>query len=208
MKKIHEDEALLVIDKPAGKTIAELEKDLYPSKLPRAGIVHRLDKDTSGLLLIAKNNESLNSLQKQFKERKVEKEYLCLTIGKPEKEGKIETLIGRSSSNRKKQKVYLHSEPKKGRMREAVTFYKRIKEFKNYSLLKVKPITGRKHQIRCHLSYLNHPIVGDKVYGFKNQPCPKGLSRQFLHASFLKVDNKEFFSELPLDLKTILNKIK
>ena len=94
--------------------------------------------------------------------------------------------------------------------RKAFTEYKVLKNFKNYALIKVLIKTGRKHQIRCHLSYLGHPIAGDKLYGFKNQPCPKGLDRHFLHADYLKIElpkggKKEFKSELPEDLKKVLD---
>ncbi|MDD5606766.1 MAG: RNA pseudouridine synthase [Candidatus Pacebacteria bacterium] len=212
MQIIHENSDLLVIDKEPGITIEELTSNLlkrysFLKDLPRAGIVHRLDKDTSGLLLIAKNVDSLNSLQKEFKEKKVEKKYICLVIGKTENHGEIKTLLGRNPNNRLKQKVYSFTEPKVGTTREAITEYKKIKEFKDYSLLEVKIQTGRKHQIRCHLSYINHPIAGDNMYGFKNQTCPKELSRQFLHAKYIKIKNKEFFSELPKDLKKVLDNL-
>lgn len=213
MQIVYQDQDLLAIDKPAGITIEELEKILlkefsFLKDLPRAGIVHRLDKDTSGLLLIAKNKEYLDSLQKEFKERKIEKKYICLVIGKTDSQGEIKTLLGRSPNNRLKQKVYLFTEPQAGTTREAITSYKKIKEYQDYSLLEVKIETGRKHQIRCHLSYINHPIAGDKLYGFKNQACPKELNRQFLHAQSIKIKNKEFFSELPKDLKKILDNLK
>lgn len=213
MKIIYEDESLLVIDKPANIDIDGLanllsKKYIYLKELPRSGIVHRLDKETSGLILVAKNISFLDNLQKQFKERTVEKKYLCLVNGQTAEKGKIETLIGRSLADRKKQKVYLFNEPGSKGKREAITQYHKIKEFKDYSLLEVIIKTGRKHQIRCHLSYINHPIVGDKVYGFKNEKNITGLERQFLHARYIKINNQEFFSELPLELKKILNKLK
>ncbi len=213
MQIITEDKDLLIINKPANITIDDLEKELkkeysFLKEIPRAGIAHRLDKETSGILLIAKNQDYLAFLQKEFKERKIEKKYLCLVVGKTEKQGEIKTLIGRNPSNRLKQKVYQFTEPNIENKREAITEFKKIKEFQDYSLLEVKIKTGRKHQIRCHLAYLNHPIVGDKIYGFKNQPCPKELNRQFLHANYLKLKNKEIFSELSEDLKKILNNLK
>ncbi len=204
MKVIYEDENLLVIDKPAGINSDDFEKR-----------VHRLDKDTSGILLVAKNNKALDFFQKQFKDRTVIKKYLALVVGdiKTDK-GKIETLMGRSLKDRKKQKVYLLNEPdaqRKG-LRKAITNYKVIEKFEDYTLIEAEPKTGRKHQIRCHLAYLGYPIAGDKIYGFKNQPMPKGLKRQFLHASYLKIKmpdtkTKEFKSELPKDLKEILCQI-
>jgi len=199
LKILYEDDNLLVIDKPAG---------VNADDIPRR--VHRLDKDTSGILLVAKDNKTLDFLQKQFKGKKVKKKYLALVVGNlKNKEGEVETLLGRSPGDRKKQKVYLPTEPGAGGKREAITEYKIKKRFDDYTLLEVSPKTGRKHQIRCHLVYLGHPIAGDKMYGFKNPVCPKGLKRQFLHASYLKIKMpdakyKEFKSELPDDLKSCL----
>ena len=199
---IYEDNDLLVIDKPAGVNVDDFERR-----------VHRLDKDTSGILLIAKNDKVLEFFQKQFQEGKTQKKYLALVVGNlKNKEGKIETLLGRSPGDRRKQKVYLPYEPGAKGKRKTETYYKILKKFKNYSLVEVKPKTGRKHQIRAHFTYLGYPIAGDKLYGFKGQICPKGLSRQFLHASYLKVKlpdgrEKEFKSDLPKDLKDILEKL-
>ncbi len=225
-KIIYEDENLLVIDKTAGitvfsegpkkeKTIIDYLLEKYPflnkvGSAPRYGIVHRLDKETSGILLVAKNNETLNFLQKQFKERKVIKKYIALLVGKlKESSGIIKTLIGRSPKEKNKQKVYLPLEPGSQGKREAVTEYKIIKEFKDYTLVEVIPKTGRKHQIRTHFAYLHHPIAGDKLYGFKGQPKPNNLNRHFLHASYLKINllnNKvtEFKSDLTEDLKNVI----
>jgi len=229
LKVIYEDDDLLVIDKPAGitvflenkiteKTLIEHLLEKYPDlknvgKSPRYGIVHRLDKNTSGILLIAKNSEVLNFLQKQFKERKIIKKYLSLVVGDIKaNRGKIETLINRSPKNRKKQKVYLPLEPDSKGKRKAITEYRILKRFKNYTLVEVISKTGRKHQIRCHFAYLGHPIAGDKLYGFKNQPCPRNLKRQFLHANYLKLrlpdgQEKEFKLNLPKDLEKVLKKI-
>jgi len=203
VKIIYEDDNLLVIDKPAG---------VVADEIPRR--IHRLDKDTSGILLVAKNDKALEFLQKQFKEREVKKKYLALVAGNLKKEeGVIETLIGRSPGDRRKQKVYLPGEPNVQEKRKAVTEYKVLQRFENYTLIKVEPKTGRKHQIRTHLAYLGHPIAGDKLYGFKNQPRPERLKRQFLHASYLKVklpngEKKEFKSELPNELKLCLQNLK
>ncbi len=200
---LYEDENVLVIDKPAGINSDDFERR-----------VHRLDKDTSGILLIAKNDKALDFLQKQFKEGEVEKKYLALVVGNIKTEGgKIETLIGRSPGDRRKQKVYLPREPGSEGKRKAVTEYKVLQKFENYTLIEALPKTGRKHQIRVHLAYLSHPIVGDKMYGFKNQPLPKGLKRQFLHANHLKVKLpnekiKEFKSDLPNNLKLCLQSLK
>jgi len=199
MRVIYEDENLQVLDKPAG-----IDVDNIPRR------VHRLDKDTSGIFLMAKNDKALEFFQKQFQERKVEKKYLCLVVGNlKNKEGEIKTLLGRSPKDRRKQKVFLPQEPGALGKREAITNYKVLERFKNYDLIEVEPKTGRKHQIRAHFSYLGHPIAGDKLYGFKNQLCPKGLKRQFLHASYLKIKMpdekiKEFRLELPEDLKSVI----
>jgi len=202
-KILYEDNDLLVIDKPAGMIVDDI---------PRR--VHRLDKDTSGVFLIAKNDKALEFLQKQFKERKVKKKYLALVAGNLKKgEGVIETLIGRSPGDRRKQKVYLPGEPNAQEKRKATTEYKALQRFENYNLIEVEPRTGRKHQIRTHFAYLGHPIAGDKLYGFKGQICPEGLKRHFLHASYLKIklpdgETKEFKSELPDDLKLCLINLK
>ena len=217
-KILYEDEDLSVIEKPAGVNCDDFEKR-----------VHRLDKDTSGILLVAKNDKALEFLQKQFKERKVKKKYLALVVGNLKKgEGAvdeaiassppfanarvIETLIGRSPGDRRKQKVYLPGEPNAQEKRKATTEYKVLQRFENYDLIEVEPRTGRKHQIRTHFAYLGHPIAGDKLYGFKGQICPEGLKRHFLHASYLKIKLpsgkiKIFKSNLPEDLKKVLNQI-
>ncbi len=199
MNVIYEDNDLLVIDKPAG-----VNSDDFARR------VHRLDKDTSGVFLIAKNDEALEFFQNQFKRREVEKKYIALVVGHlPSERGEIETLIGRSPGDRRKQKVYLPKDPGAAGQREARTLYKVLQRFENYDLIEVEPRTGRKHQIRTHLAYLGHPVAGDKMYGFKNQPCPRGLTRQFLHASSLKIklpngQIKEFESPLPEELKQCL----
>lgn len=196
---IYENEDLIVYDKPAG-----LNSDDIPKR------IHRLDKDTSGILLAAKNDKTLEFLQDQFKQRKVEKKYLALTVGNlKDREGEVKTMLGRAPKDRRKQKAYLINEPGADRKREAETRYKVLQKFKNYDLIEARPLSGRKHQIRAHLSFLGHPIAGDKMYGFKNQPVPEGLKRHFLHASYLKIrltneETKEFQAELPKDLKNVL----
>jgi len=225
---IYEDENLLVVDKPPGlpvisrnraeRTLGDLLAEKYPEikrvgKPPRYGIIHRLDRDTSGIILVAKNKEALIFFQKQFRDKKVIKKYFALVVGSlKQKEGEIRTLIGRNPKNRLKQKVYLPGEPKTEGKRLAVTYYKAIKKFRDYTLVEVIPETGRKHQIRCHFLYLGNPIAGDKLYRFKNQPCPEGLNRQFLHAYYVKLQmpngkEKEFKSDLPKELKVVLSKL-
>ena len=231
LKVIYEDKDILVIDKPTGimvfpagkekeKTLIDFLLEKFPNlknvgDKPRYGIIHRLDKDTSGILLIAKNKKALEFFQKQFKKRKVLKRYLALVVGNiKENRGKIETLIGRSLKNRKKQRVYLPFEPlAKGRkLRKAITEYRVLERFKNFTLIEAIPKTGRKHQIRVHFSHLGHPVAGDRIYGFKNQPRPKNLNRLFLHSHYLKIklpkgEEIEIESALPKDLKEVLEKL-
>lgn len=244
-KIIYEDKDVIVVDKPAGivvfpegqtteNTLVEALVEKYPElksvgEAPRYGIVHRLDKDTSGVLLVAKSTEALLFLQKQFKNREVEKKYICLVEGTIEDDsGEIKTLIGRAKGDPRKQRAYSLSDPNPKGKREAITEYKVIgrytsptsprlrgatsSELNKYTLLEVEIKTGRRHQIRCHFSYLHHPIAGDKLYGFKNSPIPEGLTRQFLHSQKLKIQlpngkTEEFKSELPEDLQQIVNKL-
>jgi 23S rRNA pseudouridine1911/1915/1917 synthase len=174
---------------------------------PRYGIVHRLDKDTSGILLVAKSTEGLIFLQKEFINRRVEKKYITLAEGEIKEEfGEIKNFIARSKKDFRKQAVSSDG-------REAITEFKVLKRFEDYTFLEVQIKTGRRHQIRCHLSFLKHPIVGDKLYSFKNSKIPEGLTRQFLHASYLKIQlpngkTEEFKSDLPEELNKILENLK
>jgi 23S rRNA pseudouridine1911/1915/1917 synthase len=239
IKIIYEDKDVLVLDKPAGVvvfhevkndgerslTMADYLIEKYPElklagEAPRYGIVHRLDKDTSGILLVAKTQEALIFLQKKFINRDVEKKYIALVCGNVKDDfGEIKTLIGRAKNNPRKQKVYVAGEIGSEGKREAVTHYKVIERYSGYTLVDVKIETGRRHQIRCHFAHIHHPIVGDKLYGYKDSPAPQNLTRQFLHAGYLKIqlpacagrpsgEIKEFRSELPDDLKQILNNLK
>jgi len=216
---IYEDDDLLVIDKPAGLAIhpapghpSHTLVNAILSHLPtlpdtddslRPGIVHRLDKDTSGVMLVAKNSRAQANLIDQFKTHSVVKAYLALVKGHltPES-GVIEAPIGRDPRNRKRMAVVT-----KGR--EARTQYNVVKYVGDDTLLEVKPETGRTHQIRVHLSAIGYPVVGDKVYGVKSP----FLSRQFLHAYRLGVklpstgEYVEFESELPPDLAQALKDI-
>ena len=222
---VFEDKNIIVIDKPAGLLVHPTNKnekntliDWLINKYPeiknigedktRPGIVHRLDKDTSGLMVIAKNNKTFFYLKKQFKNRLVEKKYLALVAGKlKDEKGIITKAIGRSRKKGIKQTV-APIVPRK----EAITKYKVLKEYPEYSLIEAIPKTGRMHQIRVHLASIGHPIAGDSQYKFKRQPCPKNLERQFLHASYLKFklpngEIKEFHSNLPKDLEKILKNL-
>ena len=207
---LYEDATLQIVEKPAGIDIEQVQNLLYEGFSP----AHRLDKDTSGLLIIAKTKGALEYLQKQFKERGVQKTYLCLVEGNlTENKGEIETLLGRSPNDRRKQKVFLPGEPGAEGKREATTQYQLLTQYQGYAFLEVKPKTGRKHQIRVHLSSLNHPIAGDKLYSFKDQKNPKGLKRQFLHAHTLTLilpngAEKTFTSPLPKELQFVLDNLK
>jgi len=211
---IYEDNDLIVIDKPAGLLTHPVtnEKntliDLMKEKYPEAKLVHRLDKDTSGLMVIVKNEKSYEWLKSQFLNREIHKKYLALVNGiLKDKKG----IIAKSISKSRKRGGSQTTAPI-GRMREALTRYEVIKEFKNHSLLEVSPETGRTHQIRIHLASIGHPLAGDEKYKFKRQAKIDGLNRQFLHASYLQfqlLDGKimEFKSELPEDLKSVIDRL-
>ena len=220
---VYKNENLLVVEKPAGLPVYQTEGESLLRKLteefpslkqtgspPRYGLIHRLDKETSGLILVARNNQALSFFQKQFKERKAEKKYLALVVGhlRP-REGIIQTLIGRSKKDFRRQKVFLPADPQSSSAREAITYYKVLQEFPRFSLLELSPKTGRRHQLRVHLAWKHHPLVGDKRYGFKQQSSVKYLEHQFLHAFYLKIqlmdgEEKEFSLPLPSGLKKVL----
>lgn len=224
LKVAFENNDLAVIEKPAGlvvhpgagnldKTLANILISKYPGiknvgDPHRPGIVHRLDEYTSGLIVIAKNQQSLEYLKRQFSEHKVEKEYLALVHGVPAtKHGIIDLPLER---------VPLKQKMKVGSGKTAITEYwvkgsngiKGEKRSLQFSLLRVKLHTGRTHQIRAHLAHMGHPIVGDAVYGRKNELT----DRQFLHAHRLKFQLQdgtwlELESELPEDLREVLLKL-
>jgi len=187
---VYEDEDVLVVNKPQGMVVHPaaghpdktlVNAILYHCKINdedviRPGIVHRIDKDTSGLLMIAKNNQAKQSLMKQLKEKTNLREYLAIVHGNfQEKSGKITAPLGRSKTDRKKQAVIEGG-------RHAVTHFTVLEQFENYSLLKLKLETGRTHQIRVHMQYIGHPVAGDPLYGPKHTLPGKG---QFLHAKTL-----------------------
>ena len=228
---IYEDDDVIVINKPAGilSQIAKSSKapavsdflvEYYPKikkvgeDEQRYGIVHRLDKDTSGIIIVAKNNKSFEFLKDQFKNRKVQKTYTALVYGTVEpKEGIIDLKIGRSKTRPNMQTVIDTKKKADIKSREALTFYKTIKNFENYTLLKVQPKTGRMHQIRVHLKALEFPVVGDQKYFFKKyRDIEPKLERQFLHAGELKIklpngEVSTFESKLPKDLEKFLDEI-
>lgn len=201
LKILYESDTLLVVDKPPHLAVEDVaaEVGFRPA--------HRLDKDTSGVLVLAKDAGALEFIQKQFRERKVEKRYICLVEGLvKEDSGTIHVLLGRSAADRRKQRAYPLFQTGPGR-REAIADWRVLKRFRRYTLLEVMPKTGRKHQIRALMVFLHHPIAGDRLYRFKHQHTPAGLQRQFLHASYLKIGDLEFTSKLPEDLKKVLSNL-
>lgn len=219
---IYEDDDMLVIDKQAGLTVHPAPGHpthtlvnailSHLSSMPdtgdrqRPGIVHRLDRDTSGVMVVAKNSNAHQNLTDQFKSQSVVKIYQVLIKGHltPE-EGIIEAPVGRDPRYRQRMAVVAES-----RGREARTVYHVIENIGDYTLLEVRPETGRTHQIRVHLAAIGYPVVGDKVYGVKSEY----LSRQFVHAYLLGVKLPstgkyvEFTSPLPQDLSKVLKIIK
>ena len=221
---IFENEDLIVVNKPAGMVVhpaaghssgtlvnAVLGYDPDIEGIggeERPGLVHRLDKDTSGLIVLAKNDKAHRWLQDQFRERKVEKTYLALVDGKPPTPfGRVEAPIGRDPSHRKKMAIL-----RVGKGREAVSEYKTVESFRHHTLLEFHPHTGRTHQIRLHCELLGCPIVGDEVYGKKKQTIP--LSRHFLHALRLKIilpgekEPRLFETGLPEELEMVLRMVR
>jgi len=205
MNIIYEDKDLIALNKPAGVNFdwALAEKsELLP--------VHRLDKDTSGVILFAKNEKAAEYLKKLFQSREIKKTYLTLVVGEiKDKEGKIELTIGRSKKTPLK-RVAIGE--KRGKIREAVTEYKVLKRLEEFTLVEVYPKTGRTHQIRSHFAAIGHPVVCDKLYAGKRFACPAGLSRQFLHAFSLELTlpsgtRTRLEAELPGDLEKVLQKL-
>jgi len=223
---IYEDEDILIVNKPAGMVVhpacgnysGTLVNALlnYPGFLTsfnarrnthdarrtmRPGIVHRLDKDTSGIMIVAKNGPALRKLSKQLKNRTIIKKYTAVVKGIVElDEGKIDAPISHDKKDRRK--MTINEEEGK----EAVTYYRVVKRNakKNYTILEVRPKTGRTHQIRIHLSHIGHPVLGDTLY---NGPVVEGLARQALHATSIsfvhpsKNTNLEYSAEFPPDIK-------
>lgn len=235
---IYEDKNFAVIDKPAGLVVypgtKHNEKTLVNGLLARwpkirgigdpeysglrPGIVHRLDKDTSGIMIIAKNNMAFQYFKNLFKERKIEKTYTALVFGHiMDKEGKIDFPIRRSKSNPVKQAAVVGDKDKE-EAREAITYFRVLKYFSDkkgnqYTLAEVKPKTGRMHQIRVHFAVFGHPVVGDKIYQAKKINQLPEISRQLLHASAIKFislagKEAEFISSLPNDFSGFLKTLE
>jgi len=221
---IFENDDLLVVNKPAGMVVHPAaghdtgtlvhavlgyEPDLEGiGGEERPGVVHRLDKETSGLIVLAKNERAHRWLQDQFRLRTVEKTYLALVDGAPPTpSGRVEAPIGRDSAHRKKMAIQ-----SAGKGREAVSEYKTIESFKHHTLLEFRPHTGRTHQIRLHCLFLGCPIVGDVVYGKKKTSV--ALNRHFLHAAKLKIilpnekQARTFEAPLPPELVAALEEAR
>jgi len=233
IKIIYEDKDILAINKPAGllvhpalktheKTLVDWLVEKYPEvknvgDLPelRPGIVHRLDKDTSGVLLIAKNQRAFEYLKLQFQNRKIKKKYIALVHGdvKPPggaKSGVIELPIAKSKKDFRKRSA---AGKLAGKTRDAITEYKIIEKFSKYTLLDVFPKTGRTHQIRVHFREIGHPIVCDKLYGFKNAFCPSEIKQHFLHANYLEFvlpngSLARIEADLPFDMENFLEGLR
>lgn len=221
---IFENDDLLVVNKPAGMVVhpaaghesgtlvhaalahAPEMKGIGGEKRP--GVVHRLDKDTSGIILLAKNDKAHHWLQDQFRLRKAIKTYIALVDGKPPTpNGRIEAAVGRNGAHRQMMSV---TGIKKGRA--AVSEYHTLESFKEHTLLEVHPLTGRTHQVRVHLKFIGCPIAGDRVYGHHHPTI--GLKRQFLHASRLTIrlpgeeKPRTFEARLPRELEQVLDKLR
>lgn len=204
---VYEDESILIVNKPAGLvvhpavgnwtgTLVNALLNHVPSldTLPRAGIVHRIDKDTSGLLMVAKTLQAHNSLVEQLQERTIHREYLALVKGWMTAGGTVDQPIGRHPVDRKRNAVRRDG-------KEAVTHYRLEQRFKRHTLIRVKLETGRTHQIRVHMAHINYPLVGDQTYGGRFQmpaECNPALAealrnfkRQALHATKLGLDHPE-----------------
>jgi 23S rRNA pseudouridine1911/1915/1917 synthase len=220
---LYEDADLLVVDKPAGMVVhpapGHSEGTLVNAVLGycpdlegvggerRPGIVHRLDRDTSGVIVVAKNDRALRHLQRQFKRRSVQKTYLALVDGLIQPpQAVIDAAIGRDPRHR--QRMAVIPPGSSARSRRAVTYYRLERTFEQHSLIRAEPRTGRTHQIRVHLAFAGYPIAGDTVYGRKRPTLP--LERHFLHAASLTFrrpsDDEEVTvaAALPDDLLTLL----
>jgi len=220
---VFENDDLVIVNKPAGMVVhpapGHSSGTLVHAALGsianlkgiggemRPGIVHRLDKDTSGLIIVAKNDQAHRWLQDQFRLRRVEKVYLALVDGKPPTPtGRIEAAIARDPAHRKQMAVV-----SEGRGRPAVTEYKTVLTFPNHTLIEAHPFTGRTHQIRLHMAFLGCPITGDRIYGHKKINLEIG--RHFLHAAKITIvlpgDEKTstFSAALPEDLQKVIDEL-
>jgi 23S rRNA pseudouridine1911/1915/1917 synthase len=251
IKVLYEDSNILAIDKPSGILVHPDERskektilDLFLKKYPKLEIVHRLDKETSGVMLLAKNKKTHEFLKSQFKNREIKKTYVAIVSGNVKNDrGVINKPIGRSPKDFRR---YLAGRGVRGELRDAVTEYRVLKRFKakhceissrsslprvrggshtdkkfhnaslsKFSYLEIRPKTGRTHQIRVHMKYLNHPVVCDSLYNPDN-PTPKGITRMALHAKSIefnlpagkagnmKGDVVKVESSVPLQFKKVI----
>lgn len=227
---VFEDEAILIVNKPAGLVVhpaagnwtgtlqnALLNHDSSLETLPRAGIIHRLDKDTSGLLMIAKTLSAHNSLAQQLQDRDIIREYLALTKGRMTAGGTVDLPIGRHPTDRKRFAVRENG-------KEAITHYRVEQRLKRNTLVRVKLETGRTHQIRVHMAHIRFPLVGDQVYGGRFQLPPncseyleqvlRNFKRQALHATKLGLvhpvsgDYCEWEQPMPDDMQQLFDALK
>lgn len=221
---IYEDDNVIVVNKPAGIVVhpgaGNAQNTLVNALIyhwseiasvgeaNRPGIVHRLDKETSGVMIVARNTRAYEWLVKQFKSRKPQKTYLALVDGTPPTPtGRIETRIGRDEKHRQRMSVTYGQTGRK-----AVTEYFTRQAYKDHTLLEVNPLSGRTHQIRVHLAYLGCPVTGDTVYGRRRKTIE--IERFFLHASRLSIRlpgdslDSEFTAPLPEDLKSVLKNLE
>jgi len=224
---LHEDEALIIINKPAGLIVhpgagnpnhtlvnALLNFDNKLDAVPRAGIIHRLDKETTGVLVVARTLEAHTNLVEQLQKRDIKREYQTIVCGQLTSGGSIENKMGRHPKQRIKMAVTNNG-------KTATTHYRIIKRYQHYTHLHVQLETGRTHQIRVHMSHIKHPIVGDPVYG-NNKSIRKGVAsslrdfilnfnRQALHAFSLELTHPvskqkmKFIAELPVDIKALID---
>ena len=230
LRLVHEDRDVLVIDKPAGLVVhpgagnprhtlqnALLGMDSSLAALPRAGLIHRLDKDTSGLLVVARTPEAQTSLSRQLEARTMAREYVAACVGVMTGGGTVDEPIGRHRGDRLRMAI-------RGSGRPAVTHYRVLERFRAHSYLSVKLETGRTHQIRLHLSHIKYPIVGDPVYGGRfglpRGATPglidtlRGFKRQALHAATLGFDHPRtgkpllLHSPVPADFAQLLGALR
>lgn len=227
---VYEDKSLLIVNKPAGLVVhpaagnwsgtlqnALLHHDPKLAVLPRAGIVHRIDKDTSGLLMVAKTLQAHNSLVEQLQEHAIEREYLAITQGRMTAGGMVDAPIGRHPVDRKRNAV-------RDNGKEAVTHYRVLERFANHTFIRLQLETGRTHQIRVHMEHIHYPLLGDPVYGGRFRLPPqcspeleqqlRAFKRQALHAAKLGLqhpltdDYLEWEAPLPADMEQLLEALR
>ena len=227
---VYEDEDILVVNKPAGMVVHPAPGN-YSGTLVNAlmhhcgdqlfsingvirpGIVHRIDKDTSGLLMVAKNDRAHSSLSRQLSEHSITRKYNAIVYSNiREDEGTVDAPIGRNPENRLKNSVIREGAPGSAGARHAVTHYRVLERFGNFTLIEAVLETGRTHQIRVHMSYIKHPLLGDELYGPSRNK--QGAKRQMLHARVLGFvhpatgEYMEFSSPLPEDFGKILDNLR